>query len=107
MQGFVTGDGHALAAPVGSYPDGASPEGALARFKNGYADGVLGGRFSTLPYFIASDIGRSRLVVDPAPGLFGLVFTRAEGFLATDANRDALSRVIRRERNPPPAPCKA
>lgn len=71
---------------------------ALARFKNGYADGVLGGRFSTLPYFVASKIGRSRLVVDPVPGLFGLSVVRAEGFLATDTNREALSRAIRRER---------
>ncbi|WP_293704483.1 ABC transporter substrate-binding protein [Sphingopyxis sp. UBA6723] len=77
---------------------GTSPAGALARFKNGYADGVIGGRFSTLPYFAASNIGRSRLVVDPAPGLFGLSFVRAEGFLATDTNRDALARAIRRER---------
>jgi peptide/nickel transport system substrate-binding protein len=77
---------------------GTTPQGALARFKNGYADGVVGGRFSTLPYFVASNIGRSRLVVDPAPGLFGLSFTNAEGFLATDANRDALSRTIRRQR---------
>ncbi|MBB6425033.1 ABC transporter substrate-binding protein [Sphingopyxis sp. JAI128] len=77
---------------------GTSPAGALARFKNGYADGVIGGRFSTLPYFVASNIGRSRLVVDPVPGLFGLTFLRAEGFLATDVNRDALVRAIRRER---------
>jgi len=77
---------------------GTTPQGALARFRNGYADGVIGGRFSTLPYFVASNIGRSRLVVDPAPGLFGLAFTNAEGFLATDANRDALSRAIRRQR---------
>lgn len=77
---------------------GTTPAGALARFKNGYADGVVGGRFSTLPYFAASNIARSRLVVDPAPGLFGLSFVRAEGFLATDTNRDALARAIRRER---------
>ena len=77
---------------------GTSPAGALARFKNGYADGVIGGRFSTLPYFAASNIARSRLVVDPVPGLFGLSFVRAEGFLATDTNRDALARAIRRER---------
>ncbi|MDK2760602.1 MAG: ABC transporter substrate-binding protein [Sphingopyxis sp.] len=77
---------------------GASPEVAMARFKNGYADGVIGGRFSTLPYFVASNIGRSRLVVDPVPGLFGLSFVRAEGFLATDTNREALVRAIRRER---------
>ncbi|MGN6689602.1 MAG: ABC transporter substrate-binding protein [Sphingopyxis sp.] len=77
---------------------GTSPQGALARFKNGYADGVIGGRFSTLPYFVASNIGRSRLVVDPAPGLFGLVFTHGNGFLASDSNRDALARAIRRQR---------
>ena len=77
---------------------GTSPAGALARFKNGYADGVIGGRFSTLPYFAASNIGRSRLVVDPVPGVFGLSFVRAEGFLATDTNRDALVRAVRRER---------
>lgn len=77
---------------------GTSPAGALARFKNGYADGVVGGRFSTLPYFAPSNIGRSRLVVDPAPGLFGLSFVRAEGFLASDTHRDALVRAIRRER---------
>lgn len=71
---------------------------ALARFKNGYADGVIGGRFSTLPYFVASNIGRSRLVVDPVPGLFGLAIVRADGFLATDTNREALSRAVRRER---------
>ncbi len=77
---------------------GVTAPRALARFKNGYADGVLGGRFSSLPYFVASNIGRSRLVVDPVPGLFGLVFMRAEGFLATDANREALSRAVRRSR---------
>lgn len=71
---------------------------ALARFKNGYADGVIGGRFSTLPYFAASNIGRSRLIVDPVPGLFGLSFVRAEGFLATDTNREALNRAVRRDR---------
>jgi oligopeptide transport system substrate-binding protein len=39
---------------------GTSAAGALARFKNGYADGVVGGRFSTLPVFIASNIGPDR-----------------------------------------------
>lgn len=77
---------------------GTSAAGALARFKNGYADGVIGGRFSTLPYFATSNIGRSRLVVDPVPGLFGLSFTRSEGFLGVQANREALSRAIRRDR---------
>lgn len=77
---------------------GTSPAGALARFKNGYADGVIGGRFSTLPYFAASNIGRSRLVVDPVPGLFGFSFVGTGNFLAVQANREALSRAVRRER---------
>lgn len=77
---------------------GVTAPRALARFRNGYADGVVGGRFSTLPYFVASKIGRSRLVVDPVPGLFGLSFVRAEGFLATDTGREALSRAVRRDR---------
>jgi len=77
---------------------GTSAAGALARFKNGYADGVVGGRFSTLPYFVASNIGRSRLVVDPVPGLFGLSIVSIDGFLGVQANREALSRALRRER---------
>lgn len=77
---------------------GTSGPGAIARFQNGYADGIIGGRFSTLPYFVGSKIARSRLVIDPAPGLFGLAFTHADGFLATDSNRDALARSIRRQR---------
>ncbi|APZ97582.1 ABC transporter substrate-binding protein [Sphingopyxis sp. QXT-31] len=77
---------------------GTSAPKALARFKNGYADGVIGGRFSTLPYFAASNIGRSRLVVDPVPGLFGLSFVNTDGFIGIQANREALSRAIRRDR---------
>lgn len=77
---------------------GTNAPRALARFKNGYADGVVGGRFSTLPYFAASNIGRSRLVVDPVPGLFGLSIVGTEGFLGVQANREALSRALRRER---------
>ena len=77
---------------------GTSAPMALARFNNGSADGVIGGRFSTLPYFAASNIGRSRLVVDPVPGLFGLSIVGTDGFLGVQANREALSRAIRRER---------
>ena len=77
---------------------GTSPAGALARFKNGYADGVVGGRFSTLPYFVAANIARSRLVVDPVPGLFGFSFVNSDGFLAVEANREALSSAVRRDR---------
>ncbi|WP_083734327.1 ABC transporter substrate-binding protein, partial [Sphingopyxis sp. KK2] len=89
----------AAAAPSASIElVGTTAPRALARFKNGYADGVVGGRFSTLPYFAASNIGRSRLVVDPVPGLFGFSMVGTEGFLGVQANREALSRAIRRER---------
>src|SRR3546814_15869075 len=47
---------------------GTSPEGAVARFKNGYADGVIGGRFSTLPFFVRWYTERRRVgkeVVSP------------------------------------------
>src|SRR3546814_11351645 len=37
---------------------GTSPEGAVARFKNGSADGVIGGRFSPMPSFVLSTLGR-------------------------------------------------
>src|SRR3546814_11625924 len=72
---------------------GATAPRALARFNNGYADGVLGRRVFTLPYFISSYLGRSRLVIDPVPGLFGLRLPRAEGFLATDPHREVTGRA--------------
>jgi peptide/nickel transport system substrate-binding protein len=71
---------------------------ALARFKNGYADAVLGGRFHDFPHYVASEVPRSRLAVDPAPGLFGFAIVNASGFLANDENRNALSMALRRER---------
>ena len=77
---------------------GTSAPQALARFRNKAADSVIGGEFDNFPYYAASDIERSNLKIDPVPGLFGLVFTRAEAFLATDVNRDAVSMAIRRDR---------
>lgn len=100
--------------PLTDQPDGAEPQSAdparsvemvgtsapraLARFNNGYADAVIGGRFSELPYFQTSGIARSRLSVDPAPGLFGLAFVREDGFLAEVEHRAALAGLIRRDR---------
>lgn len=71
---------------------------ALARYKNGYADGVIGGRFQDMPYFVASDIARSDLVVDPTYGLFGLMIVGDNAFLDSDVRRDALSMALRRTR---------
>jgi peptide/nickel transport system substrate-binding protein len=77
---------------------GRSAPRALARFKNGYADAVLGGRYQDFTYYVGSNIARSRLMVDPAPGLFGFAVVNASGFLANDGNRAALSMALRRER---------
>jgi oligopeptide transport system substrate-binding protein len=71
---------------------------ALARFKNGHADAVIGGSFNDLPYFKSSGISRLRLQVDPTIGLFGLAFTNDQGFLAEPAHRAAISALIRRDR---------
>lgn len=71
---------------------------ALARFKNGYADAVIGGRFADLPYFHSSNIPRSRLQIDPTFGLFGLLFQQERGFWAHPNHRLALSALIRRDR---------
>lgn len=77
---------------------GTSAAVAIARYAEGQVDGVFGGRYFDFPLYIGSQIPRSRLVVDPVPGLFGLAVVNAEGFLASDTNRDALSMAIDRGR---------
>lgn len=77
---------------------GTSAPRALARFNNGYADAVIGGRYTDLPYFQSSGIARSRLTVDPTIGLFGLAFVRDDGFLAEPDHRAAVAGLIRRDR---------
>jgi oligopeptide transport system substrate-binding protein len=77
---------------------GVTAPRALARFKNGNADAVIGGRFSSLPYFHSTGIARSRLLVDPTSGLFGLAFQTTDGFWAVPEHRMALSSIIRRDR---------
>ncbi len=65
-------------------------------FRSGQSDLVLGGRFHNLPLVNVAGIARSRLQLDPAPGLFGLIVTNDDGFLAEPANREALSMAIDR-----------
>lgn len=77
---------------------GTSAPRALARFKNGFADAVMGGRYYDLPYFDAMEISQSRIIFDPVAGLFGLSFQKSEGFLANPLHRAALSGLIRRDR---------
>lgn len=65
-------------------------------FRTGNVDMVLGGRFHNLPLANIAGIARSRLQLDPVPGLFGLVITNDEGFLSEPGNREALSMAIDR-----------
>jgi len=71
---------------------------AVARFKEGSVDGVFGGRAQDFPVYVGSRIARNRLVIDTAPGLFGLAVVNANGFLGIDRNRDAVSMAIDRAR---------
>jgi ABC-type transport system substrate-binding protein len=65
-------------------------------FRTGRADMILGGRFDTLPLVNVASIARSRLRLDPAKGMFGLIITNGDGFLGEAANREALAMAIDR-----------
>lgn len=77
---------------------GLSAATAIARYGEGEVDGVFGGRMADFPIYLGSQIPRSRLVVDPVPGIFGLGVVNASGLLATDSGRDAVSMAIDRDR---------
>ena len=70
---------------------------AVRRFDEGYADVVLGGTADTLPLVKTAGLSRGTVRLDPVIGLFGLVFARADGFLADPANREAIAMAIDRE----------
>ena len=71
---------------------------AVKQFVAGEVDVVLGGRFTDYPEgAAASGVGQRLLRIDPAPGLFGLSVSRADGFLARPENREALALAIDRE----------
>jgi oligopeptide transport system substrate-binding protein len=76
---------------------GLSAASAVARYSEGEVDGVFGGRFADFPIYIGSQISRSRLIVDPVPGLFGLAVVNPSGFLQSDTGRDAVSMAINRD----------
>lgn len=69
---------------------------SIELFRTGRADMVLGGRFDSLPLVNVASIARSRLQLDPARGMFGLIITNNEGFLSEAANREALAMAIDR-----------
>lgn len=69
---------------------------AIARFKAGRAELVVGGSFADWPILAVAGIAPEAIRVDPASGLFGLAVTSREGFLADPANRAALAMAIDR-----------
>jgi len=70
---------------------------AIARLAQGEADLVVGGSLGEAPLLGAARLPAERVVYDPARGLFGLLFTRAEGPLADPRFRHALAMAIDRE----------
>jgi len=69
---------------------------ALARFKEGKSDLVLGGGFTDWPLVGVAQIAPANIRIDPALGLFGLAVMRREGFLGEAVNREALAMAIDR-----------
>lgn len=77
---------------------GESMARAVARFAEEDVALVVGGTIADLPIARAARLSQDRLVFDPAAGLFGLAFARAEeGPLADAGIRRALSMAIDRE----------
>jgi oligopeptide transport system substrate-binding protein len=69
---------------------------AIARYKAGRAELVLGGTFTDWPILGVAGIAPADIRVDPTVGLFGLAVTNRDGFLADPANRAALAMAIDR-----------
>src|SRR3546814_17422401 len=69
---------------------------AIARFRQGRSDLVVGGRIGDLPIARAAEPGAAALRFDPVGGLFGLTFTSREGPVADPAVRRALSLAVDR-----------
>ncbi|HEX8667391.1 MAG TPA: ABC transporter substrate-binding protein [Allosphingosinicella sp.] len=75
---------------------GEPPGRAVARFRLGAADLVLGGSLADLPLARAAGLPAASLVFDPVAGMLGLAFVRAGGPLANPAARQALSMAVDR-----------
>ena len=69
---------------------------AVASFKRGDVDLVLGGSIVDLPLAEAGPLSRGTIQVDPTLGLLGLVVRAETGLLADPARREALSMAIDR-----------
>jgi len=69
---------------------------ALARFKAGESDMILGGTFADWPLLEPAKVAPANLHVDHAIGLFGLAMVHRRDFLADAANRAAIAMAIDR-----------
>ncbi|MEO7787204.1 MAG: ABC transporter substrate-binding protein [Sphingomicrobium sp.] len=70
---------------------------AVARFKSGATEAVIGGSFADLPVARIGAVARGTLRFDPVAGLFALVPGRSGGPLADKALRSLLSRAVDRD----------
>ena len=69
---------------------------SVEAFSDGEVDLVLNGRLSGFPLAELGPLSRGTVQVDPALGVFGLVFRNDEGLLADPARREALSMALDR-----------
>ncbi|MGF7147684.1 peptide/nickel transport system substrate-binding protein [Sphingomonas zeicaulis] len=69
---------------------------AIARFRRGDADLVLGGTFATLMYAQVADVPARQLRVDPVPGLFGIIALNRDGLLGEHDARMGLTMALDR-----------
>ncbi|PVX29624.1 ABC transporter substrate-binding protein [Sphingomonas pokkalii] len=69
---------------------------AIARFRAGASDLVLGGSVLDWPIVEQAGIAPENIRFDPAMGLFGLAVLRRDGFLSTPQNRAAVAMAINR-----------
>ena len=73
-----------------------SPAKAIARFSAGYVDVVLNGKFNHLPLIEQAGVDGNDLRFNPVAGLFGIQFTKAEGFWTVPVNREVFSMIVDR-----------
>ena len=71
-------------------------EEANAAFAAGGAAALLDGTIFTLPLADTGPLARGTIRLDPALGLFGMIVTNEQGFLAEVENREALSMAVDR-----------
>lgn len=72
------------------------PDLAIDAFSRGQIDLLLNGTLPAFPQIELGPLSRGTIQVDPAQGLFGLVFRSDDGVLADPARREALSMALDR-----------